>query len=175
MNKNVITNAKNSYFELMKSKEELTEIKSQLLNLQQTEEIKNCLEVIEREVAKIPSEEEILKYSFYNAEVEDSLCNIYVFIGAYRRNNGKNGVTLVSNYNQADYFIYQNLEKMFSGVVIYPSEQNQFEKDNIIIRFKDSKNIREKFYKLQSVYFREYLNDENISSQKVLEKIRENI
>lgn len=175
MNKNVITNAKNSYFELMKSKEELTEIKSQLLNLQQTEEIKNCLEVIERETAKIPSEEEILKYSFYNAEVEDSLCNIYVFIGAYRRNNGKNGATLVSNYNQADYFIYQNLEKMFSGVVIYPSEQNQFEKDNIIIRFKDSKNIRKKFYKLQSVYFREYLNDENIKQEKVLEKLKQNI
>lgn len=175
MNKDVIINAKNSYYELMKATEELKEVKSQLLTGKQTEQVRKCLEVIEREEKKMPSEEDILKYSFYNAEQEDSVCNIYVFIGAYRQKNKKGNDVLVSDPKKADYFVYQNLEKMFSGVVIYPQEYNQFEQDNIILRFNDYSDIRAKFYQLQCVYFREYLTDENVTQDKVLEKLRQNL
>lgn len=167
--------AKKSYFELMKTKEELLEVKSSLLKVKPTLEINRCLDIIKNKEKKIPSEEEILKYSFYNAEQEESLCNIYVFIGAYCRSKENVGDIQVSDYTKAHYFVYQNLEKMFSGVVIYPQEYKQFEKDNIVLRFNNSSNVREKFSKLQCIYFREYLQDENISQDKMLEKLRKNL
>lgn len=170
MNKDVIRNAKNKYTELKKEKDELVEVKTELLIEQQNKEIRKFSEIIKREENKIPSDEEILKYSFYNAEQDDSTCNIYVFIGAYRRSN-KMHDSEVFDYTKADYFVYQNLEKRFSGMVIYPSQQKQFEIENIILRFKNSNNIKEKFYELQSIYFSEYLNNEDITQDKVLEKL----
>lgn len=172
MNKNIIENAKKKYIELMNLKKELVEVKTELLKERQNKNVKKCLEVIEKEENKFPSEEEILKYSFYTAETEETVCNIYVFIGAYRQ-SGKTIDSKVLDYKKADYFVYQNLEKMFSGVVIHPQNQKQFEQDNIILRFKDSNNIRDKFYKLQYIYFREYLNNEDISKDKILEKLKE--
>ena len=170
MTKYIIEKARKQYVDLMKAKEELLEVKKELIKEGNNQRIKKCLKVIEREESKVPSEEEILKYSFYNSEKEDSTCNIYVFIGAYRQNN-----KITDDCTKAEYFVYQNLEKMFSGVVIYPHELIDFEKENVVLKFKDTKNIREKFYKLQCVYFREYLKDENISQEKILIKLRENL
>lgn len=174
MNKDVIRNAKNKYTELKKEKDELVEVKRMLLKEGQNKERKKCLEVIKKEEDKLPSDEEILRYSFYNAEQESSICNIFVFIGAYRRST-KMHDTKVLDYTKADYFVYQNLEKMFSGVVIYPSQHKEFERKNIILRFKNSNDIKEKFYKLQSIYFNEYLDNEDINQEKVLEKLRKNL
>lgn len=175
MEKDTIRKAKEKYTELMKLKEELVEVKKELLEQQPSQVIKDYLQIIEKEQKKIPSEEEILKYCFYNEEQENSMGNIFVFIGAYRHRGGKKQDVRVTDYTKADYFIYQNLEKMFGGMVIYPQEQKQFEQENVILRFKSFLNIIEKFYKLQCIYFREYLNDENISQERVLMKLKENL
>ncbi len=174
MNKDVIKNAKENYTRLMQIKKELKEVKKELLIQQQNKETKNILRIISDEENKIPSDEEILKYSFYNAEQDDSTCNIYVFIGAYRRTDKVNDIK-VSDYNKADYFVYQNLEKNFSGMVIYPFQQQQFEIENIILKFKNSNNIKEKFYNLQSIYFNEYLNNEFTTQDKILEKLKNHL
>lgn len=126
-----------------------------------------------RRKKKIPSEEEILKYSFFSEEQDDSECEFYVLIGAYCR--GKNGDKKVKNYKKADYFIYQNLEKMFSGKVIHPQEQEQFEKEHIVFRFSPDEDVREKFSELQVVYFRQYLANENISQLEMCNELTKHL
>lgn len=165
MNKSIIAAAKEKYDKTMLMKKELTLVKTELEKMKDIKQSAECLEVIEREEKKIPSEEEILKYSFFSEEQEESECEFYVLIGAYRRE--KNGDRETKNYQKADYFVYQNLEKMFSGKIIYPQEQEQFEKEHIVFRFSKDEDSREKFSKLQVVYFRQYLTNENISQMEM--------
>lgn len=175
MNKAIIIKASKQYEELMIPRKELQKARNLLLAKDLSEEKrKECLEIIEKEEAKLPSEEGIIKYSFHSVIDDGSECNIYVFIGAFRK--VKEQTLRIDDYTKADFFVYQNLEKQFSGVVIYPEEQKQFEIDNIVLRFSDySSNVIKKFEKLQCAYYSEYLNNEDISQDKVLKKIKENL
>lgn len=177
MEKEVIRKAKQEYIKAMETKEQLLALKQALFKNIENPLAKSYLRVIEREECKIPNEEEILKHSFYNQITDDSTCNIYVFIGAYCHNS-KKGDIQVSDYTKASYFVYQNLETMFSGIIIYSQEYIQFEKDNIVLRFNHVKNVKdiiERFYKLQYIYFKEYLNNEDLSEEKMLTKLKENL
>jgi len=165
MNKSIIAAAKEKYNKSMMMKRELVLVRNELQKMQNYKHSAECLEVIEREEKKLPSEEEILKYAFFSEEQEESECPFYVFIGAYR--HGKNGDKEVKKYEKADYFVYQNLEKMFSGKVISPHEQTQFEKENIIFKFSKDEDARENFSQLQVLYFRQYLKNENISEKEM--------
>ena len=166
MNKNAIRTAKSNYNRMMNIKNELTLVKNELLKMQHDASCKESLKVIEQEEAKIPSEEEILKYSFYNVEQKENEGNFYVYIGAYCCD--KNGNYPVKDYRKADYFVYQNLDQMFSGKVVYPQEQEEFEKDHIVFKFSENKDIREKFLQLQMICFRQYLANEDISETELL-------
>lgn len=175
MNKEIIEKATKQYAQLMKQKVELEEAKK-LLKKQDIsmEKLKSCLAIIDREENNFPNEDSIIKYSFQEAIGNNSECNIYVFRGAYSVNRKKE-VKEITNYNQAQYFVYFNLETMLTGVVIYPQEQTQFEKENIVLRFNDNSNFRDKFEKLQCEYYKEYLNDPDISQNKVLKKLKEHL
>jgi len=175
MNSDVVINARKIYNDIIGKKKELIEIKEELLNVKNVKDFEECIKFIEKEEAKIPSDDEILRYSFYNNEQIDTSSNVYVFIGAYRRNEKGISDIRINDYQKADYFIYQDLEKMFSGKVIYPSEYKQFEQENIIIKIKNTDNVRKEFLRIQSIYFMEFLKDENISQDKVLKKINESL
>jgi len=56
---------------------------------------------------------------------------------------------------------------MFSGKVVYPQEQTQFEKEHIVFKFSKDEDTRKKFSQLQVIYFRQYLNNENISDKEM--------
>lgn len=171
MDKETVISARNTYNDIINKKKELIKIKDELMKLDKVKTIEKCLQVIEKEERKIPTDDEILRYSFYNIEKEESICNIYVFMGVYRRNKNKQFDDKVTDYNKADYFIYQNIEKMFSGKVVYQNEQKDFERENIIIKIDEDKDVREQFYRLQNIYFMEFIKDENISYEKVLRKL----
>lgn len=173
MNKNIITSAREKYNKSMMMKRKLILVKNELQKMQNYEHSAECLKIIENEEKKIPSEEEILKYAFFSEEQEESECPFYVLIGAYRR--GKNGDKEVKNYQKADYFVYQNLEKMFSGKIIYPQEQTQFEKEHIVFRFSPDEDARERFSELQVVYFRQYLANENISQLEMCNELTKHL
>jgi len=165
MNKGIIAAAKEKYNKSMMMKRELVLVRNELQKMQNFKHSAECLKVIEKEEKKLPSEEEILKYAFFSEEQEESECPFYVLIGAYRK--GRKEDKQVKNYEKADYFVYQNLEKMFSGKVVYPQEQTQFEKEHIVFKFSKDEDTRKKFSQLQVIYFRQYLNNENISDKEM--------
>lgn len=173
MNKKTIEKAKKRYTELMKQRVELEEAK-QLLKKQDIsmEKLKSCLAIIDREENNLPSEEEIIKYSFQEVIGNNSECNIYVFRDDYRVKHNKK-VVEVTDYTKAQYLVYFNLEEMCTGVVVYPQEQTQFEKDNIVLRFNNNSDFMEKFERLQCAYYREYLENPDISQERVLKKLNE--
>jgi len=178
MNKKTIMKAKEQYDIIITSKRELEEAR-ELLKKQDIsiEEFKKCLAIINREESNLPSEDAIINYCFHGAIDADSECNIYVFRGAYKIKNKKNNkqVVEVFDYSKADYFVYFNLEKMLTGVVIHPQEFKEFEKENIILRFSDNDNFNDKFESIQCAYYKEFLNNPDISLNKVLEKLKENL
>ena len=170
MNKSIIKQARGEYLELIQVSEEINSIREYMCEKGYSKEkIKRCLQEIKKEII---SEEKMIRESFYNASDYYSECNIYIFIGAYRRRNEQHD-SLVQNYKRADYFLYQNLESRLSLVIVSPSEQKQFEKDNIILKFDDGINIRKKIEKLQYIYFKEYLNNPGVSENDVLKKLRQ--
>jgi len=176
MNKIIIEKARNKYIELVKAKAELEEVKKILLMEKQTDKIKKCLGVIEREESKIPSEDEILRYSFYNVEEEELTCNIYVFIGYYGAASPNHLAPLSEKNPHVRYKYCVNLETT-DIVVVEINKTSEFEKDNIVLYLDDPKNYhhigfyREKLNELRNKYF-EYLvnNSQKEAIKQIIKK-----
>lgn len=175
MNNETIEKAKINYEKLVHAKRELINIKRELLMEEQTSRVRKCLRVVRKTEDKFSNDEQTVRNSFYSARSDNDTSNIYVFVGAYKYGKKRNDVK-VSDYRKANYFVYQDLEKEFSGTVIYPQEMDKFEKDNVILRFDSSLSFSEfldKFYYLQYLYFKEYLNNKDISQDKVITKLKQ--
>ena len=172
MNKETIMKAKEHYEALLSSKHELVEAKELLKKKDiSIDELRSCLEIINRETYENPLEEDLIQYCFHEIIGMNSECNIYVFRGAYNIKRNKK-VVEINDYTKDSYLVDQNLEETNTGVVIYPQEQLEFEKENIVLRFSDNNNFIEKFKNFQSRYFEEYMNNPDISQEEVIKKIR---
>lgn len=134
------------------------------------------ISIIEREKKNIPSDRDIIMHSISNIDIEDFDDDIYVFMGAFV--HGDKTVVqdvLIPNEKQADYLLYLSLESEYVGKVIKTSEQKQFEESHTVLKIDNVFNreeLKNNYRTLQHIYFKELLSNEEITKDKVLEKVK---
>jgi len=174
MNKELISKAFEKYNNLMIPRREFEKIKNsiRLSNISDEDKI-NSIKRIEQDERRFPSEEEILRYSFYSFQ-DESICNIYLFMGGYYIDSSGE-IVLASENQKINFYIYQNLEKDFPSNVVYPEDRVNFEKDNVVLKFKNFICTKENFYKIQYIYFKELINNKELDEKEIVETIKSHL
>lgn len=172
-----IQKARKEYARRQKEKNELIMLKEELSLLKEDPRVKRYLEILYVDGRNIPNENEIIRYSFTGLEKNSDDFNVYFYMGAYRNSYSYDEAdNQVFDRSKADYLLYLNIEDEFDFIQIKPNMQEQFEKDNIVLKTERILNAQSKYYELQRVYY-EYLLKEDLrcSKNKILEKIKEHL
>ena len=172
-----IQKARKEYAIRQKEKNELIMLKEELSLLKEDPAVKRYLEILYVDGRSIPNENEVIRYSFTGLEKRSEDFNVYFYMGAYKYSrNYDERDSQVFDRSKADYLLYFNIEDEFTSVQIKPNMQEQFEKDNIVLKTERILNAQSKYYELQRVYY-EYLLKEDLrcSKNKILAKLKENL
>ena len=170
-----------NYYSLVKEKQELLALKKRILELEQTSEVKEYLDLVNRinskHCSKEKSNREIVRDAVRFSNITPTN-DIYVYIGAYQYSNeseiihGSNIYLASRNDLTADYVVYYNLEaKKYSlgfSVEIPYEEVEKFEREHKVI-FPKKFNKEAYFYDLQDEYFTTVILK---SEEKAMSKIK---
>ena len=75
--------------------------------------------------------------------------------------------------SKADYLSYLNIGDEWDVVNIKPSMQEDFEKQNVVLKPKSVVSAQKKYYELQTIYYEQLLNSDLRNKGKILEKVKE--
>ena len=170
-----------NYYSLVKEKQELLVLKKRILELEQTSEVKEYLDQVNRinskHCSKEKSNREIVRDAINFSNITPTN-DIYVYIGTYKYGNetdiihGSSDYLVSRNDHTADYVVYYNLEAKrynlnFSIEIPY-EEVDKFEGEHKVIYPKkfDKKTY---FYDLQDEYFTTVILE---SEEKAMSKIK---
>lgn len=176
MNREEILKARKNYEKMQKEKKELIALKKELLELEKDTNVKRYLEICSINKSEVYSEKDIIRLSFSGVSKTESDFKIYLYIGAfcYARNFDEHD-EMVFNKKEADYLSYLNIENQSDCVNIHPSMQEQFEKDNIVLKCKHTLRADSKYYELQEVLYEQFLKGDLRNKAKILEKVKEHL
>ena len=170
-----------NYYSLVKEKQELLALKKRILELEQTSEVKEYLDLVNRVNSKHCSKEksnrELIRDAINFSNITPTN-DIYVYIGAYKYSSESeiihdSSIYLASrNDHTADYVVYYNLEAKrynlnFSIKIPYEKAGEFESKYNVIFSERFDKEAY--FYDLQDEYFTTVILE---SEEKAMSKIK---
>lgn len=176
MNNDDIIKARKTYKRRQKEKEELIALKEELTRLENNPDVIRYLELLQYENRSIPSEEEIIRYSFLGIPKDANDFKVYLYMGAFVRSwNHDERDSQVFDRSKADYLSYMNIGDEWDIVNIKPSMQEEFEKENVVLKPKSIVSAQKKYYELQTIYYEQLLKSDLRSKGKILDKVKKSL
>lgn len=173
MNNKDIQKARKEYARRQKEKEKLIALKEELEKLESNPHVKRYLEINGVKNSNIPSEKDIIRYSFSGITKDENDFKVYLYMGAYDyAYNYDERDSQVFDRSKADYLLYLNIGDEFDSVQIKPSMQEEFERQNIVLKPKSTVSAEKKYHELQIIYYEELLKSDLRKKGKILEKVK---
>ena len=169
--------------QLIKKRNEVLEIQEEIKKLEETDEIKKYLNLLnlfkEKTTGRNTGIEKFTNKKIIDIAVSNTTITpdeeMYVYIGTYKYNNeidivhGSCDILVSRNDHKANYVLYQNLEaKYYETVQIPYTKADEFESTHKIIFPQNVANKQRYFYDLQSEYFETMVFE---SPEKAKEKV----
>ena len=169
--------------QLIKKRNEVLEIQEEIKKLEETDEIKKYLNLLnlfkEKTTGRNIGIEKFTNKKIIDIAVSNTTITpdeeMYVYIGTYKYNNeidivhGSRDILVNRNDHKANYVLYQNLEaKYYETVQIPYKKADEFESTHKIIFPQNVASKQRYFYDLQSEYFETMVFE---SPEKAKEKV----
>lgn len=183
MKKEELNELKEKVNQLKKERNKVLEIQAEIKRLEETEEIKRYLNLLELLKEKTTGRNTNIGKCTDKKIIDIAVCNtkitpddeIYVYLGTYEYSDevdiihGSNDIPVSRSNHNADYVLYQNLEsKNHEHVQIPYAKVDEFESTHKIIIPQNVTSKQGYFYDLQSEYFETMIFE---SPEKAKEKV----
>ena len=180
MKESTLAKVREEYKNMVKETNQLLSYKKELMSLEQDENVKRYLELLElvdRDY-EAPSIEKMIAAAYLNANIENSDSNhIMVYVGSYLRDTDMyhDNDTITQDDSKASYKAYLDLETQ-EAYHIAMDKIEEFEKEYLTIYLPvedhSQNDYTRKYFELQT-WFRKQLMTH--SQQEVIEKLQENM
>ena len=180
MKESTLVKVREEYKNMVKETNQLLSYKKELMSLEQDENVKRYLELLElvdRDY-EAPSSEKMIAAAYLNAKIQDSDSNhIMVYIGTYHRDTDmyQDNDTITQDDSKASYKAYLDLETQ-AAYNIAIEEVAEFEKEHLTIYLPvegvSQNDYMRKYFELQT-WFRKQLMTH--SQKEVIGKLQENM
>ena len=180
MKESDLVKVREEYKNMVKETNQLLSYKKELMSLEQDENVKRYLELLElvdRDY-EAPSIEKMIAAAYLNANIENSDSNhIMVYVGTYHRDTDmyRDNDTITQDDSKASYKAYLDLETQ-EAYHIAIEEVAEFEQEHLTIYLPveghSQNDYTRKYFELQT-WFRKQLMTH--SQQEVIEKLQENM
>ena len=180
MKESDLVKVREEYKNMVKETNQLLSYKKELMSLEQDENVKRYLELLElvdRDY-EAPSIEKMIAAAYLNANIENSDSNhIMVYVGTYHRDTDmyRDNDTIIQDDSKASYKAYLDLETQ-EAYHIAIEEVAEFEQEHLTIYLPveghSQNDYTRKYFELQT-WFRKQLMTH--SQQEVIEKLQENM
>ena len=180
MKESDLVKVREEYKNMVKETNQLLSYKKELMSLEQDENVKRYLELLElvdRDY-ETPSIEKMIDAAYLNANIENSDSNhIMVYVGSYLRDSDMyhDNDTITQDDSKASYKAYLDLETQ-EAYHIAIEEVAEFEQEHLTIYLPveghSQNDYTRKYFELQT-WFRKQLMTH--SQQEVIEKLQENM
>ena len=180
MKESDLVKVREEYKNMVKETNQLLSYKKELMSLEQDENVKRYLELLElvdRDY-EAPSIEKMIAAAYLNANIENSDSNhIMVYVGSYLRDSDMyhDNDTITQDDSKASYKAYLDLETQ-EAYHIAMDKIEEFEKEYLTIYLPveghSQNDYTRKYFELQT-WFRKQLMTH--SQQEVIEKLQENM
>ena len=180
MKESTLAKVREEYKNMVKETNQLLSYKKELMSLEQDENVKRYLELLElvdRDY-EAPSSEKMIAAAYLNAKIQDSDSNhIMVYVGTYHRDTDmyQDNDTITQDDSKASYKAYLDLETQ-AAYNIAIEEVAEFEKEHLTIYLPvegvSQNDYMAKYFELQ-IWFRKQLMTH--SQKEVIGKLQENM
>lgn len=180
MKESTLAKVREEYKNMVKETNQLLSYKKELMSLEQDENVKRYLELLElvdRDY-EAPSSEKMIAAAYLNAKTQDSDSNhIMVYVGTYHRDTDmyQDNDTITQDDSKASYKAYLDLETQ-AAYNIAIEEVAEFEKEHLTIYLPvegvSQNDYMRKYFELQT-WFRKQLMTH--SQKEVIGKLQENM
>lgn len=167
MEKDNIYLARNNYEKMKKDKNNLKTLKNELQELESNELIIKYLDLKKRIMLATKSDLEIMYSSFKGIENVNE--PIYVYMGQI------NSLGSRSNESFNARALYKCLEPGSTNILIDKTDMDDFESNNIVVKFKNDENLEYKFYLLQQFYLSTLLTNDFNNVYQIVNKLYKKI
>jgi len=176
MNHEDILKARKVYKRRQKEKAELTALKEELEKLEKSPDVQRYLELVSIGKRNVPTEEQIIRSSFSGISTDENDFRVYLYTGAFIRSwNHDERDSQIFDRSKADYLCYINIGDEWDIVNIKPTMQEQFERENTVLKPKSVVRAERTYYELQTIYYEYLLKGDLRQKRKILEKIKEHL
>lgn len=180
MKESTLAKVREEYKNMVKETNQLLSYKKELMSLEQDENVKRYLELLElvdRDY-ETPSPEKVIAAAYLNANIENSDSNhIMVYVGTYHRDTDmyRDNDTIIQDDSKASYKAYLDLETQ-EAYNIAIEKVREFEQEHLTIYFPvegfSQNDYMKKYFELQT-WFRKQLMTR--SQKEVIEELQENM
>ena len=180
MKESTLAKVREEYKNMVKETNQLLSYKKELMSLEQDENVKRYLELLElvdRDY-EAPSIEKMIAAAYLNANIENSDSNhIMVYVGTYHRDTDmyRDNDTIIQDDSKASYKAYLDLETQ-EAYNIAIEEVAEFEQEHLTIYLPvegfSQNDYMKKYFELQA-WFRKQLMTR--SQKEVIGKLQENM
>ena len=180
MKESTLAKVREEYKNMVKETSQLLSYKKELMSLEQDENVKRYLELLElvdRDY-ETPSSEKVIAAAYLNANIENSDSNhIMVYVGTYHRDTDmyRDNDTIIQDDSKASYKAYLDLETQ-EAYNIAIEKVREFEQEHLTIYFPvegfSQNDYMKKYFELQT-WFRKQLMTR--SQKEVIEELQENM
>ena len=180
MKESTLAKVREEYKNMVKETSKLLSYKKELMSLEQDENVKRYLELLElvdRDY-ETPSSEKVIAAAYLNANIENSDSNhIMVYVGTYHRDTDmyRDNDTIIQDDSKASYKAYLDLETQ-EAYNIAIEKVREFEQEHLTIYFPvegfSQNDYMKKYFELQT-WFRKQLMTR--SQKEVIEELQENM
>lgn len=180
MKESTLAKVREEYKNMVKETNQLLSYKKELMSLEQDENVKRYLELLElvdRDY-ETPSSEKVIAAAYLNANIENSDSNhIMVYVGTYHRDTDmyRDNDTIIQDDSKASYQAYLDLETQ-EAYNIAIEKVREFEQEHLTIYFPvegfSQNDYIKKYFELQT-WFRKQLMTR--SQKEVIEELQENM
>lgn len=167
MEKDNIYLARNNYEKMKKDKNNLKTLKNELQELESNELIIKYLDLKKRIMFATKSDLEIMYSSFKGIENVNE--PIYVYMGQINSLGSRSS----ESFNARA--LYKCLEPGSTNILIDKTDMDDFESNNIVVKFKNDENLEYKFYLLQQFYLSTLLTNDFNNVYQIVNKLYKKI
>lgn len=172
--------------QLQKARDKVLEIQAEIKKLEETEEIKSYLSLLdlleEKTTGKNTGIEKYTNKKIINIAIHDTKITpddeIYVYLGTYKYNNevdvvhGANDISVSRKNHDANYVLYKNLEvKDYETVQVPYEKADEFESTHKIIIPQNVASKQRYFYDLQSEYFETMIFESPLKAKEKVKRL----
>ncbi len=172
--------------QLQKARDKVLEIQAEIKKLEETEEIKRYLSLLdlleEKTTGKNTGIEKYTNKMIINIAIRDTKITpddeIYVYLGTYKYSNevdiihGANDIPVSRKNHDANYVLYKNLEaKNYETVQVPYEKADEFESTHKIIILKNVASRQRYFYDLQSEYFETMIFESPLKAKEKVNRL----